>query len=51
MENTNKPEKKIGLKELKALAYDLLVNIQQLQTDLARVNSQIANFEFEDKKK
>ena len=37
------------LESLKSLAYDLIVNIQRLQNDLARVNSKILKLNKEQK--
>ena len=37
------------LESLKSLAYDLIVNIQRLQNDLARVNSKILKLNNEQK--
>jgi len=41
--------KEMDLKSLKALAYDLLTNIQMFQDDLFKVNSKIRNFKQDGK--
>ena len=40
-----KDKKAIELKRLKALAYDLMVNIQTLQNDLMRINLEISKLQ------
>lgn len=43
-------EEKLDLKDLKAMAYDLLVQSQQINNSLRQVDKMIANYKEEPKK-